>query len=83
MPLQPTISAIVLNYRHPQQTVACVQALQKQTIADQVKMIVVDNHSKDDSIGVLRNRLGCMENVRIIEVPKNIPIFFGTNNFLL
>ncbi len=34
-------------------------------------MLVVDNHSDDDSIGYLRNRARGVERVRIIESPRN------------
>lgn len=57
----------------------CVQALMKQTVADRLEIIVVDNHSEDDSIGVLRNRLGRAENVRIIETPRNAGFSAGYN----
>lgn len=67
----PLISALILNYRSPQQTVECVRALQSQTVADNLEIIVIDNHSEDDSIGVIRNRLGHVPNLRIIETPLN------------
>jgi len=76
----PLISAIVLNYRNPQYTVSCVQNLRKQTIADRMEILVVDNHSCDDSIGVLRNRLGNERNVRIIETPENLGFGAGNNH---
>ncbi len=61
------VSAIVLNYRSPQDTVKCVQALRQQTIINQMEILVVDNHSSDDSIGVLRNRLQQFPQVHILE----------------
>lgn len=76
---QPTISVIILNYRSPQLTVQCVQKLQEQSIADAMEILVVDNHSEDDSIGVLRNRLSGYKNVRIIEVPTNRGYGKGNN----
>ncbi|MDO8648562.1 MAG: glycosyltransferase family 2 protein [Candidatus Peregrinibacteria bacterium] len=68
----PIVSAIVLNYRTPKEAVRCVQALLKQTIADRISIIVVDNHSEDDSIGTLRNRLSHFPNVRILESRENV-----------
>ena len=62
----------MLNYRSPKDTVRCVHALLKQTIANQIEILVVDNHSEDDSIGTIRNRLGQFPNVRIIETPANL-----------
>lgn len=66
------VSAIVLNYRSPQLTVRCVQSLLKQSLIQQMEIIVVDNHSEDDSIGVLRNRLSAFPEVRLVETAKNI-----------
>ncbi len=57
----------------------CVQALLRQTIADQIEVVVIDNHSEDDSIGVLRNRLGIIPNVRIVEAPRNLGYGAGNN----
>lgn len=76
----PLISAIILNYRNPQYTVQCAHNLLRQTIANEMEILVVDNHSCDDSIGVLRNRLGKIPNLRIIETPENLG-FGGGNNF--
>jgi len=75
----PLISALVLNYRTPQQAVRCVQALQAQTIAEQIEILVIDNHSQDDSIGVLHNRLHHTKRVRIIETPENLGYGRGNN----
>jgi GT2 family glycosyltransferase len=82
-----TVSAIVLNYRTPQETVRCVQALLKQTMVRRahhdtfsLDIIVVDNHSEDDSIGVLRNRLAKHPNVCIVESTQNIG--YGQGNML-
>ena len=66
----PLVSAIVLNYRSPLDTVRCVQALLNQTIADELEIIVVHNHSDDESIGTLRARFGAKP-VRIIESQRN------------
>ncbi|MBI3336903.1 glycosyltransferase family 2 protein [Candidatus Peregrinibacteria bacterium] len=74
--MQPLVSVLVLNYRTPGQTVFCVQNLLEQTIAQKMEIIVIDNHSQDDSIGVFRNRLG---NVRIVETPHNLGFGAGYN----
>lgn len=95
--MTPFVSAIVLNFQSPQETVKCVQNLMKQqpipTLhrngegpgvrwfekngdgmikgSDWLEIIVVDNYSDDDSIGVIRNRLSGIANVRIVESPRN------------
>jgi hypothetical protein len=75
----PLLSAIVLNYRTPKEAVACTESLLAQTIADQLEVIVVDNHSRDDSVGVLRRRIRDPR-VRIVEAPGNLG-FGGGNNY--
>jgi N-acetylglucosaminyl-diphospho-decaprenol L-rhamnosyltransferase len=73
----PLVSAIVLNTREAKRTVRCVNALLKQTMVRQahhdtaLEIIIVDNHSQDDSIGILRNRFGSHANVRIVENERN------------
>lgn len=76
--MAPSVTAIILNYRTPLLAVKSVQALRTQTIAEQIEIIVVDNHSDDDSIGTLRVRLKGLPNVRIVETPKNLG--FGRGN---
>ncbi|MDD4319668.1 MAG: glycosyltransferase family 2 protein [Candidatus Peribacteraceae bacterium] len=73
---QPLVSAIVLNYKTPQDAVRCVRALLGQTKADGVtpsgvEVLVVDNHSLDDSVGVLRVTFRSEPRVRILETPRN------------
>lgn len=53
--------------------------IQKQTVAGDMEIIVIDNHSDDDSIGILRNRLEDFANVRIVEVPRNLGFGKGNN----
>ncbi len=67
----PLVSTLVLNYRTPLQAVRCVQALRAQSIADRMEILVIDNHSNDDSIAILRARLKNIPNLRILESRKN------------
>ncbi|HVW66289.1 MAG TPA: glycosyltransferase family 2 protein [Candidatus Peribacteraceae bacterium] len=76
--IAPLVSAIVLNYKSPRDAVSCVQALEKQTIADKLEIFVVDNHSEDESIGVIRNRLTELPHVRILE--SNANVGYGRGN---
>ena len=85
------VSAIVLNYRSPQHVVRCVQALLQQQFQnsdfkiqtskfDWLEIIVVDNDSDDESIGVIRNRLSAVPDVLILENHGNNG--FGKGNEL-
>lgn len=73
------VSILILNYRSAQASVRCVEELMKQTIIDEMEILVIDNHSEDDSIGILRNRLGHLPSVRIIETPGNHGFGYGYN----
>jgi len=48
-------------------------------VADRMEVIVVDNHSEDDSIGVLRNRLRHFPQVRVVESAVNRGYGRGNN----
>ncbi|MDP6561953.1 MAG: glycosyltransferase, partial [Candidatus Peribacteraceae bacterium] len=75
----PLVSVLILNYRTPQPAVKCVQHFRKQSVIDSMEIIVVDNHSDDDSVGVLRNCIGDLPNVRIVETPSNDGFGYGYN----
>ena len=68
----PLVSAIVLTYRSPRDTLVCVRALLSQTMGDRLEVIVVDNHSESDSIGILRTQLPKDPRVRVVETPRNL-----------
>lgn len=75
----PLVSAIVLNYRSPRDTVKCVRALREQTLAGRMEILAVDNHSLDDSIGFMRAQLRDLPNVRIVEQRDNLGYGKGNN----
>ncbi|PIP65374.1 hypothetical protein COW95_02650 [Candidatus Peregrinibacteria bacterium CG22_combo_CG10-13_8_21_14_all_49_11] len=77
--VRPRVSILILNYRSPRDTVRCVHALRQQTIIDDCEVIVIDNHSDDDSIGILRHQLGQIMPVRVVETPRNAGFGFGYN----
>ena len=77
--MPPLVSAIVLTYRSPKDTLACVRALLAQTIADRIEVIVVDNHSDTDSIGILRAQLPADPRLRIVEACRNLGYGKGNN----
>lgn len=75
----PLVTAIVLNYRSHRDTVKCVQALLEQTIADQMEILVTDNHSDDESMGFIRAHLRGNSAVTIVENRSNIGYGAGNN----
>lgn len=73
---QEKVCAILINYRTPQMTVECVNNLLNQFYTN-LEIIVVDNHSEDDSISILSN----ISNARchIIETKENLGFSAGNN----
>lgn len=76
---KPLVSVLILNYRNPLATALCAEAFLRQTIAGECEILVIDNHSNDESVGLLRNRLGKYPQVRIIETPGNNGFGYGYN----
>jgi len=76
---QPLISVIVLNYRSPFDCIKCIEALLKQTLINRMEIIVVDNHSEDESIGWLQSRFKSNPHIKIIESPTNCGFSAGNN----
>lgn len=76
---RPIVTAVTLNYRNAWQAVRCARAFLAQTLGDRLEVIVIDNHSDDDSIGIIRNNLKDTR-VRIVETPKNGGFGYGYNS---
>jgi GT2 family glycosyltransferase len=76
---QPLVSALILNYRSGREAWTCAEALLKQTIADRMEILIIDNHSGDDSIGYLRNQVRKCPRVKIIETATNDGFGAGYN----
>lgn len=68
------IVAVVLNWRRPDETIACVRSLQE--TAPGVEVVVVDNASRDGSVEAIRASLG---GITLIENEANLG-YAGANN---
>lgn len=64
------VSVIMPNYNTGQYVVDAIQSVLNQTYKN-VELIVVDDHSTDDSIGILKNIVANDERVKLIVLPKN------------
>lgn len=62
----------MLNYKSYKDSVRCIAALKKQTIADNMEILLIDNHSDDESLQYIRNRFRDDAQVHIIETRKNL-----------
>ncbi|GEB10125.1 hypothetical protein SEQ01_03160 [Streptococcus equinus] len=70
-------AAIILNYRNPELTIACIRSLQKQDVS--IKIVVVDNCSNDNSIEKLFSEFYLDEEITILENDSNSGYAKGNN----
>jgi hypothetical protein len=74
------VAAIVVNYRTPGLTIACVESLLASSGVS-LRVIVVDNHSADDSVDRLRARFGARDEARVTILERDINDgYAGGNN---
>jgi GT2 family glycosyltransferase len=77
--LQPVtswhITAVVVNWNRPSDTIACVQSLLEQKGID-LHIIIVDNGSTDNSVRILRDKF---PNLELINYPVNLKFGRGYN----
>jgi GT2 family glycosyltransferase len=72
-----TFSAIIINYKTPELTIACLKSLFTLPRPEEREIIVIDNHSEDGSVEMLRGEFG--DKIQIIVNKKNLG-FAGANN---
>jgi GT2 family glycosyltransferase len=67
---------VILNWNLPHDTIACIESIQDNPLAD-LKIVVVDNGSSDNSVALLRGRFG--NGIKVIENPENFGFAAGMN----
>lgn len=72
---QPLVAIIVLNWRKPAETLACLQSLARCTYPN-AQVVVVDNGSGDDSVALIRRGF---PQVPILETGANLGYAGGNN----
>lgn len=70
------VAIIILNYRNSKDTIECVESLEKISYKD-FEIIIVDNDSKDDSVGILNDKFKGKH--IILESKKNGGFAYGNN----
>ena len=77
----PLVSAIILYYdpKGAEEAKECINALQQQTIAAQMEMIVVDNHSPEATYEDMKNHCAGHTNISLIRTPANLGYGGGNN----
>lgn len=72
------IAVVIVNYRTPRLTIACVESLLRSTV--QPIILVIDNNSGDESMSALRDRFEHAPRVTVHPRPVNDG-YAGGNNF--
>ena len=69
------VSIIIVNYKTPQLVIDCVNSIEKNSSGVDFEVIVVDNHSEDDSV----ERLSKDNRIILIESSRNGGFGYGNN----
>jgi N-acetylglucosaminyl-diphospho-decaprenol L-rhamnosyltransferase len=75
----PLVSVIVLNYNGAPWLERCLKSLRQQTIAEQIEVIVADNASPDQSLGLAAELLRGWPNGRLLQHGTNLGYCEGNN----
>lgn len=74
------IGVVILNYLAHEATVQCAEDFKKQDRSDvELKIVIVDNHSPNDSEAILRSRFEQNEEVVVIAADQNLGFANGNN----
>ncbi len=73
------IAVILVNYNGRQYNTACIESLFAQQGGYEVKIIVVDNASRDDSMQILRERYGTDPKIETILLDDNYGFSYANN----
>lgn len=72
---QPSILVVILNWRQPTLTIACVDAVQEMT-GPPLDILLIDNGSGDDSAEILAQTL---PDIPLLKLPENLGFAGGCN----
>ncbi len=75
---RPLVHVLVINWNGEEHLEACFDALLKQTY-DNVRVILVDNASTDDSVKMVQDRFGAGPRVEILRCASNLGWSGGNN----
>ncbi len=76
--IEKKLGIVILNYLNYKDTLECVKSLQKQSY-ESFYIVVVDNHSPNESYQILRNKLSVFGNVSVVQTDANLGFAKGNN----
>lgn len=77
--MKSEVGVVILNYSSYSDTIALVEALQKQSVAPSLSIVVVDNASPNESYRRLKPLEGRLANVTVIKTAENLGYAKGNN----
>lgn len=79
MAISMKLAVILVNYNGKDYNEACIESVRANRTDDEVRIIVVDNASADDSLQVLRERYGDKEQIELAELDDNYGFSYANN----
>lgn len=76
------IIIVIVNYKTANLLLQCLDSLRKYILTDDVKIVISDNNSPDDSISIINNyitREKLDNNIKLLILPKNGGFSYGNN----
>lgn len=73
------VGIVILNYATYAETINLVEELQGQTIASELQIVVVDNHSPNESFEKLKPLEREFQNIKVIQTSENLGYAKGNN----
>ena len=75
---EKTLGIVILNYLNYKDTLECVKSLLGQSYKA-FYIVIVDNHSANESYQVLRNKFSGVENISVVQTSANLGFAKGNN----
>lgn len=73
------VAFVILNYNTYQETVECIQSIEKKLDTQDYRIVIVDNNSKDDSADKLCSFIIGKNKIEILYTEKNLGFAKGNN----
>lgn len=73
------IGYVILYYLTDKDTVECVESIEKYSLDNKYKIVIVDNYSNNGSLERVKDKFSGYSNVHIVESKKNLGFAKGNN----
>lgn len=73
------IAFVILNYNTYNETVECIESIEKKLDTDEYRIVIIDNASKDDSADKLEKYIRIKKKIELIRTRQNLGFANGNN----